>query len=105
MIRRPPRSTLFPYTTLFRSGEGLLDLGDQGVALWLRRGRGEALGRGGGLLHHRQVQLQRRLWVQTDQLPLTEQMSLLSGGQGSRSSCGGGVGEQAAQQPDGIAQG
>ena len=21
MIRRPPRSTLFPYTTLFRSGE------------------------------------------------------------------------------------
>src|SRR2546430_10983827 len=24
MIRRPPRSTLFPYTTLFRSREGLL---------------------------------------------------------------------------------
>src|SRR2546422_5854411 len=23
MIRRPPRSTLFPYTTLFRSGSGL----------------------------------------------------------------------------------
>src|SRR3989442_13718227 len=23
MIRRPPRSTLFPYTTLFRSGKGL----------------------------------------------------------------------------------
>src|SRR3712207_7054076 len=23
MIRRPPRSTLFPYTTLFRSGEHL----------------------------------------------------------------------------------
>src|SRR5574340_1301648 len=23
MIRRPPRSTLFPYTTLFRSGHGL----------------------------------------------------------------------------------
>src|SRR3712207_7684276 len=22
MIRRPPRSTLFPYTTLFRSGDG-----------------------------------------------------------------------------------
>src|SRR3712207_7795900 len=31
MIRRPPRSTLFPYTTLFRSGTaGLLaDLGDR----------------------------------------------------------------------------
>src|SRR5258708_2451661 len=25
MIRRPPRSTLFPYTTLFRSGAGALD--------------------------------------------------------------------------------
>src|SRR5690349_23896290 len=24
MLRRPPRSTLFPYTTLFRSSEGLL---------------------------------------------------------------------------------
>src|SRR3712207_8296844 len=31
MIRRPPRSTLFPYTTLFRSDEdhpGLLGLGE-----------------------------------------------------------------------------
>src|SRR2546422_5451321 len=26
MIRRPPRSTLFPYTTLFRSREGLIRL-------------------------------------------------------------------------------
>src|SRR5690242_21225521 len=26
MIRRPPRSTLFPYTTLFRSGAGQVDL-------------------------------------------------------------------------------
>src|SRR2546422_1552350 len=25
MIRRPPRSTLFPYTTLFRSAEALLE--------------------------------------------------------------------------------
>ena len=25
MIRRPPRSTLFPYTTLFRSGQAVLD--------------------------------------------------------------------------------
>src|SRR3712207_7014436 len=29
MIRRPPRSTLFPYTTLFRSGPGRV--GDQWV--------------------------------------------------------------------------
>src|SRR3712207_8203879 len=26
MIRRPPRSTLFPYTTLFRSGVDVIDL-------------------------------------------------------------------------------
>src|SRR5256885_4007748 len=38
MIRRPPRSTLFPYTTLFRSQAGRLTgslvrlLGDLGVA-------------------------------------------------------------------------
>src|SRR2546430_4429049 len=25
MIRRPPRSTLFPYTTLFRSGQAMLE--------------------------------------------------------------------------------
>src|SRR3712207_7386913 len=30
MIRRPPRSTLFPYTTLFRSGVGR---GQQAVAI------------------------------------------------------------------------
>src|SRR5690348_18149969 len=28
MLRRPPRSTLFPYTTLFRSDHGLMRLGE-----------------------------------------------------------------------------
>src|SRR3712207_8655946 len=28
MIRRPPRSTLFPYTTLFRSGKWRFDFGE-----------------------------------------------------------------------------
>src|SRR5256885_12357100 len=32
MIRRPPRSTLFPYTTLFRSVGGSLGLA---LAIWL----------------------------------------------------------------------
>src|SRR6266853_5433240 len=53
MIRRPPRSTLFPYTTLFRSDPGVVggdegpdpdpgDLGEglgEGVARLLERGR------------------------------------------------------------------
>src|SRR3712207_8615043 len=30
MIRRPPRSTLFPYTTLFRSREGVTDVFGRG---------------------------------------------------------------------------
>src|SRR2546430_4763840 len=34
MIRRPPRSTLFPYTTLFRSGPGDLRAGR---GHWVRR--------------------------------------------------------------------
>src|SRR2546426_8531590 len=29
MIRRPPRSTLFPYTTLFRSVEAVLDFDER----------------------------------------------------------------------------
>src|SRR2546426_12683389 len=33
MIRRPPRSTLFPYTTLFRSAVALLRPGGKIVAL------------------------------------------------------------------------
>src|SRR3712207_8095178 len=33
MIRRPPRSTLFPYTTLFRSGPGQDDHADVVIGL------------------------------------------------------------------------
>src|SRR5256885_17103971 len=55
MIRRPPRSTLFPYTTLFRSGllggvvggdGGLLGgvLGDDGLVGGLLGGDGGLLG-------------------------------------------------------------
>src|SRR5256885_10234784 len=40
MIRRPPRSTLFPYTTLFRSAE----VGEQGVHGSGVRGRGSGIG-------------------------------------------------------------
>src|SRR2546429_3115475 len=45
MIRRPPRSTLFPYTTLFRSPQALpeaasSDRGDGGRAAFQGRDRG-----------------------------------------------------------------
>src|SRR5256885_3440767 len=33
MIRRPPRSTLFPYTTLFRSGRAAAQRRDHGAGL------------------------------------------------------------------------
>src|SRR3712207_7240695 len=36
MIRRPPRSTLFPYTTLFRSPVARLRLGTVHDQAWLR---------------------------------------------------------------------
>src|SRR5258708_11599635 len=46
MIRRPPRSTLFPYTTLFRSQEGETDAdmarGHAEVLLEVLRGKGFA---------------------------------------------------------------
>src|SRR3712207_8265133 len=59
MIRRPPRSTLFPYTTLFRSGPGLervrlavdravLDL----AIMHLARFFGEAVAHVLGVLRH-----------------------------------------------------
>src|SRR5258708_13474470 len=36
MIRRPPRSTLFPYTTLFRSADGSFVL--DGSKIWITNG-------------------------------------------------------------------
>src|SRR3712207_8702387 len=43
MIRRPPRSTLFPYTTLFRSVQGLAqDLRDAGERLLVGLSLGRA---------------------------------------------------------------
>src|SRR3712207_7212511 len=38
MIRRPPRSTLFPYTTLFRSQNGQVKVMDFGIARALASG-------------------------------------------------------------------
>src|SRR3989441_11517384 len=46
MIRRPPRSTLFPYTTLFRSRDGAPEREEQ-----QRRGEGRTEGRHGSGLN------------------------------------------------------
>src|SRR2546422_8263630 len=48
MIRRPPRSTLFPYTTLFRSSEARRApaASGRGVLRSVRRGRGPQQGSG-----------------------------------------------------------
>src|SRR2546429_3264136 len=37
MIRRPPRSTLFPYTTLFRSGDAARHFEDGALVMGKRR--------------------------------------------------------------------
>src|SRR3712207_8087889 len=39
MIRRPPRSTLFPYTTLFRSGARSRSSGSASARSWCPTGR------------------------------------------------------------------
>src|SRR3712207_9419589 len=43
MIRRPPRSTLFPYTTLFRSEGGVLRAAPAAELASLRRQRVESM--------------------------------------------------------------
>src|SRR5438105_9787402 len=48
MIRRPPRSTLFPYTTLFRSAEGRL--GDPMEDILIVGAARTAIGKFGGSL-------------------------------------------------------
>src|SRR3989442_6081802 len=65
MIRRPPRSTLFPYTTLFRSRE----------AEMRRRCGASQLRHGAVALHERQVERQHRGlgWEVQEQLPWTSQ--------------------------------
>src|SRR5256885_10004969 len=43
MIRRPPRSTLFPYTTLFRSSVSLPDANDRHVLAAAIKGRADVI--------------------------------------------------------------
>src|SRR3712207_8471603 len=61
MIRRPPRSTLFPYTTLFRS-DRVRHAARGGVALRGRRHVRQAPGRasGGVLVDAKRLRLRQR---------------------------------------------
>src|SRR2546430_15129823 len=91
MIRRPPRSTLFPYTTLFRSGEvpvptleGKANLripaGTQSSQVFKLRGKGIANleGRGhGDLLARVMVEVPTRL--NSEQRRKLEEFSALCG--------------------------
>src|SRR5258708_19810164 len=52
MIRRPPRSTLFPYTTLFRSILQQREAEREAVLLRRRRGAGQAAGEDEQLRRH-----------------------------------------------------
>src|SRR3712207_7093753 len=82
MIRRPPRSTLFPYTTLFRSARVRLDgvrcgswlvgvrgggsgdgAGTLGAARSGRRGEEDAGHRGGGRSEEHTSELQSRQYL------------------------------------------
>src|SRR2546429_6665845 len=71
MIRRPPRSTLFPYTTLFRSVRGRLPAGP---AAQLHRARAAALaherraGRGRHAAHERRDRERHRSEEHTSEL-------------------------------------
>src|SRR3712207_7655618 len=60
MIRRPPRSTLFPYTTLFRSLG--LDIGTSSVKALLLAEDGSACGEGAASYP---VRAPRRGWAET----------------------------------------
>src|SRR3712207_7675409 len=57
MIRRPPRSTLFPYTTLFRSGGGAAIPAHGGAGAKLTNSRDR--GRGGRLYAARSLRRRR----------------------------------------------
>src|SRR3712207_7669890 len=68
MIRRPPRSTLFPYTTLFRSEDSRADEDAVGAELHAERrvgrrrdpARGEGDDRQTAVLRHPADELERR---------------------------------------------
>src|SRR3712207_8738605 len=76
MIRRPPRSTLFPYTTLFRSHENVVTVfdtvtEDESVVIVMEYVEGESLAdalRRGRIEPDRAVQILRAVAAALDQI-------------------------------------
>src|SRR5438105_3524587 len=63
MIRRPPRSTLFPYTTLFRS---LASMHGWGIAERIQQVSKDALQIGQGSLYPALHRLEYKGWIKAD---------------------------------------
>src|SRR3989441_10630329 len=81
MIRRPPRSTLFPYTTLFRSGRLKLDRFlaslEQFDAAWAKR---VAAARArGGVLRYRAIVTRKSIRVGLVVVEASSPMASLNG--------------------------
>src|SRR2546427_3530243 len=70
MIRRPPRSTLFPYTTLFRSPAGLegAGVGELGVELLQQVEAPQVLGARDHERHERRTETSQRSEEHTSEL-------------------------------------
>src|SRR6201995_6076477 len=63
MIRQPPRSTLFPYTTLFRS---VVVAAQACVAVEAMEGTDAAIARAGELIDRKSTRLNSRHWPISD---------------------------------------
>src|SRR2546425_8216739 len=72
MIRRPPRSTLFPYTTLFRSRFGNLGGGGELPGALVRHVPSQAASRRDGVVAVHVVAAAGRLPQSPDRLPPAE---------------------------------
>src|SRR3712207_7407585 len=78
MIRRPPRSTLFPYTTLFRSELAEADVADDraelvGAHVGRERRLVDPADPGHGLLHHLHLRVGVGLQVVAEQVHRSEE--------------------------------
>src|SRR2546430_7574290 len=84
MIRRPPRSTLFPYTTLFRSRDGASEADARQMALdtlnaasFLQLSKRPRSRRGGGYVHDIRVAMRQLIRSEEHTSELQSQSNLV----------------------------